>query len=83
MSLSEQNPVLHYKNMPSQFIDLAVSERPFLRMAEAYSTIQKTVDFDQITQLQYPVHIKGSSPEFRTSELQDKEGAKVGYVVKF
>lgn len=83
LSLTEQAPVLHYRNMPSQIINLAVSEKPILRVAEAYATIKNSIDFDKIIQLQYPVHVKGTRPDFRTLNLQDKEGAQVGYVVKF
>ncbi len=83
LSLSEQTPAIYYKNMPSQIINLAVSEKPILRVAEAYTTIKKNIDFDEIIQLQYPVHVRGSRADFRTLNLQDKEGADVGYVVKF
>jgi hypothetical protein len=83
LSLSEQNQIFSYKNMPSQFVNLAVSEKPILRVAEAYDSIKKNIDFDKIIQNQYPIQVKGTRPDFRTMNLQDKEGAKVGYVVKF
>ncbi len=83
LSLSEQNPMMDYRNMPNQIVNLAVSEKPILRVAQAYDTIKKNIDFDKIIQSQYPVNVKGTRPDFRTINLQDKEGAKVGYVVKF
>ncbi|MEK7850094.1 MAG: hypothetical protein AAB213_04710 [Candidatus Omnitrophota bacterium] len=83
LSLSEQGPVFNYKAMPSQIINLAVSEKPILRVAEAYSSIKKSLDFDNILSRQYPIQVKGARPDFRTLDMQDKEGAKVGYVVKF
>ena len=83
LSLSEQNPMMDYRNMPNQIVNLAVSENPILRVAQAYDTIKKNIDFDKIIQSQYPVNVKGTRPDFRTINLQDKEGAKVGYVVKF
>jgi len=83
LSLSEQNPLLYYKNMPNHIVSFAVSEKPILRVAEAYDALKNNIDFDKIIQNQYPVNVKGSRPDFRTINLQDKEGAKVGYVVKF
>ncbi len=83
LSLSEQGPVFNYGAMPSHIINLAVSEKPILRVAEAYSSIKKSLDFDNILTHQYPIQVKGARPDFRTLDLQDKEGAKVGYVVKF
>lgn len=83
LSLSEQGTVFNYTAMPSQIINLAVSEKPILRVAEAYSSIKKSLDFDNILSRQYPLQVKGARPDFRTLDLQDKEGAKVGYVVKF
>ena len=83
LSLSEQGPVFNYTAMPSRIMNLAVSEKPILRVAEAYSSISKSIDFDNILSRQYPIEVKGSRPDFRTLDLQDKEGAKVGYVVKF
>jgi len=83
MSLSDQGTDLAYKNISRKIINLAVSEKPLLKVAQAYTHIKKNSDFDSIIQTQYPIHIKGNRPDFRTLELQDKEGAKVGYVVKF
>ena len=83
LSVSEQNSVMDYVQMPSQIVNLAVSEKPILRVAEAYQSIKKNMEFDKIIQNQYPVNVRGSRPDFRTINLQDKEGAKVGYVVKF
>jgi hypothetical protein len=82
-SLSEQSPILNYSAMPTQLVNLAVSEKPILRVAQAYNNIKKNIDFDSIIQNQFPVSVKGNRPDFRTLDLQDKEGAKVGYVVKF
>jgi hypothetical protein len=83
LSLSEQNPIFSYQNVPGQLMNFAVSEKPILRVAQAYDSFTKTIDFDKIIQNQYPIHVKGTAPDFRTLDLQDKEGAKVGYVVKF
>lgn len=83
LSLSEQNPLAVYRNMPTRIINLAVNEKPILRAAEAYRSIKKNVDFDQILSSQYPAQVKGARPDFRTVNLQDKEGAKVGYKIKF
>lgn len=83
LSLSENSPMTYYRNMPNQIVNLAVSEKPILRFAEAYDSITKNIDFDKIIQSQYPISVKGTRPDFRTINLQDKEGAKVGYVVKF
>jgi hypothetical protein len=82
-SLSEQTAVFLYNTLPTQIVNLAVSEKPILRVAEAYSSIKKNFEFDKILQRQYPVTVRGNRPDFRTLNLQDKEGAKVGYVVKF
>ncbi len=83
VSLSENNPIMFYGNMPNKIVNLAISEKPILRVAQAYDSIKKNIDFDKIIQSQYPVNVKGTRPDFRTINLQDKEGAKVGYVVKF
>lgn len=84
MSLSEQQPVFtYYQNVPSQIVSLAVSEEPILPIAKAYSDITKSMKFDKIIEHQYPLQVKGMRPDFRAINLQDKEGAKVGYVVKF
>ncbi|HAJ56197.1 MAG TPA: hypothetical protein DCL35_00315 [Candidatus Omnitrophica bacterium] len=84
MSLSEQQPVFpYYQNVPSQIVSMAVNEKPILRIARVYSDIKKNLEFDGIIEHQYPAHIKGRRPDFRALNLQDKEGAKVGYVVKF
>ena len=83
LSLSEQNPILYYRDMPNHIVNLAVSEKPILRMAQAYDSIKNNMNFDNIIQSQFPASVKGSRPDFRTINLQDKEGAKVGYVVKF
>lgn len=82
-SLTEETPVFYYRNLPTQIVNLAVSEKPILKVAEAYSSIKKSIEFDKILAGQYPVNVRGSRPDFRTLNLQDKEGAKVGYVVKF
>jgi hypothetical protein len=76
-------PAFSYSNMPRQIVSLAVSEKPILRVARTYDTITKTMDFDNIMQKQHPIHVRGSRPDFRALDLQDKEGAKVGYVLKF
>lgn len=83
LSFNEKNPILFYKNMPNNIVNFAVSEKPILRVAEAYDSLKNNLDFDKITQIHYPVQVKGNRPDFRTTDLQDKEGAKVGYVVKF
>ena len=83
LSLSEKNPILSYQNMPNQLVNFAMSDKPILRVAEAYDTIKNNIDFDKTIQNQYPIHVKGNRPDFRTINLQDKEGANVGYVVKF
>lgn len=83
LSLSEQGPIFLYHDVPNQIVSMAVNEKPILRVARAYSNIKRNLDFDKIIQNQYPVQIKGNRPDFRTLNLQDKEGAKVGYVVKF
>jgi hypothetical protein len=82
-SLSEENPVFFYRSLPNRIVNLAVSEKPILSVAEAYSNIKKNIDFDKTIEVKYPPQVKGSRPDFRTLNLQDKEGAKVGYVVKF
>jgi hypothetical protein len=83
LSLTEQGPIFLYHNVPDQIVSMATSEKPILRVARAYSNMKRNMDFDKIIQSQYPVQIKGNRPDFRTLNLQDKEGAKVGYVVKF
>ncbi len=83
ISLSGQITDFAYENVSRQLISIAVSEKPILKVAQAYSHIKKNIDFDSIIQTQYPIQIKGKRPDFRTLDLQDKEGAKVGYVVKF
>lgn len=86
-SISSKNAVSYYMNIPSQIVHLAVSEKPILemtaRVVEAYESATKKIDFDRIIQDQHPVNVKGARPDFRTLELQDKEGAQIGYVVKF
>ena len=82
-NVSNTKPVFSYSDMPNQIVKLAVSEKPIFRVANTYDTIKKNIDFDGITQKQYPIHVRGSRPDFRALDLQDKEGAKVGYVVKF
>lgn len=83
LSLSQKGMLLPYANMPNHIMNFAVSEKPILRVAQACNNIKKNIDFDNILQNQDPVNIKGSRPDFRTLNLQDKEGAKIGYVVKF
>ncbi|MDD5018849.1 MAG: hypothetical protein PHH75_01575 [Candidatus Omnitrophica bacterium] len=83
LSLSEPNPMLFYRNMPNHIVNLAVTEKPILRVAQAYDSLKNNIDFDKIIQDQFPAQVKGNRPDFRTTDLQDKEGAKVGYVVKF
>ncbi len=80
-----QGPVINYRDMPRQIVNFAVGEKPILHVANTYDSLTKKMDFnfDDITQKQYPVHVRGSRPDFRALDLQDKEGAKVGYVVKF
>lgn len=82
-SLSGQEVLFPYQNVPAQIISMAVSEKPILRVAQAYSHLKRSIDFDQTIQRQHPIQVKGSRTDFRTLNLQDKEGAKVGYVVKF
>ncbi len=82
-ALTVEHPVYFYTRLPTQIVNLAVTEKPILRVAEAYTQLTKKTEFDQILQGQYPVRVRGSRPDFRTLDLQDKEGAKVGYVVKF
>ncbi len=86
-SLTEQKPAFSYHNVPTQIVNIAVSEKPILHVAKVYSNIRKksakNVEFDRIIQSQHPVQIKGNRPDFRAINLQDKEGAKVGYVVRF
>jgi hypothetical protein len=82
-ALTVEYPVYFYTRLPTQIVNLAVTEKPILRVAEAYTLLKKKTEFDQILQGQYPVQVRGSRPDFRTLDLQDKEGAKVGYVVKF
>lgn len=83
MSLSQKNPILNYRSVPEHILNLAVSERPILRVARAYTSIKKNIDFDQTVLRHHPVQIKGSRPDFRAFNLQDKEGAQFGYVFKF
>lgn len=86
-SISSKNAVSYYMKIPSQIVNLAVSEKPILEMTEkvveAYGSATKKIDFDKLIQDQHPVNVKGARPDFRTLELQDKEGAQIGYVVKF
>ncbi|MBI5873638.1 MAG: hypothetical protein HZB36_05795 [Candidatus Omnitrophica bacterium] len=82
-SLSEQAPIFSYQYMPSQIVSMAIAEKPILRVAQAYSNLRKNIEFDKIIQSQFPIQVKGTRPDFRALNLQDKEGAKVGYVVKF
>lgn len=84
LSLSETNPLFYYKNVPNSIMHIAVSEKPILRVAQAYSSLKTSnVEIDRIVQEQFPVKVKGSRPDFRTVDFQDQEGARVGYVVKF
>lgn len=83
LSLSEPNPLFFYRNVPNRIVNLAVSEKPILRVAQVYDSIKNNIEFDKIVQDQFPVQVKGNRPDFRTTDLQDREGAKVGYVVKF
>lgn len=83
LSISEQNPASLYRRVPTKIINLAVSDKPILRVAEAYDSMKNTMDFDSLISKRYPTHVKGLRPDFRAINLQDKEGAKVGYVVKF
>ena len=82
-SLTEQAPPFSYTGFPTQIVNLAVSEKPILKVAEAYTNMKKNIDFDKILQGQYPVQVRGTRDEFRTLDLQDKEGAKVGLSLKF
>jgi hypothetical protein len=83
LSLSEPNPMRFYSNMPNHIVKLAVTEKPILRVAQVYDALTSHSEFDKIIQNQFPAQVKGNRPDFRTTDLQDKEGAKVGYVVKF
>lgn len=82
-SLEAPKSSFSYSDIPRQIVSLAVSDKPILRATRTYDTITKTIDFDNVILKQYPVHVRGSRPDFRALDLQDKEGAKVGYVVKF
>lgn len=83
LSLSQESPFLPYARVPNHIMNFAVSEKPILRVAQAYNNIRNNIDIDGILQNEHPINIKGSRPDFRTLNLQDKEGAKIGYVVKF
>lgn len=83
VSLSQQSSFLPYARVPNHIMNFAVSEKPILRVAQACSNIKNNIDINNILQNQNPLNIKGSRPDFRTLDLQDKEGAKIGYVVKF
>lgn len=83
LSLSETNPISYYSSVPKRIVKLAVSEKPILRVAQAYDSIKNNMEFDKMVQERFPAQVRGSRPDFRTMDLQDKEGARVGYVVKF
>lgn len=83
LSLSQQGSFLPYARMPDHIMNFAVTEKPILRVAQTCNSIKNNIDFNNILQSQHPIKIKGSRPDFRTLDLQDKEGAKIGYVVKF
>ncbi len=83
LSLSQQTSFLSCARVPNHIMNFAVSEKPILRVAQACNNIKNNIDINNILQDQHPLNIKGSRPDFRTLNLQDKEGAKIGYVVKF
>ncbi len=84
-SVYERRPFLNYSAVPQQIFNMAVSEKPILRMAHTYDTITKgkASSFDNIMDKQFPVQVKGTRPDFRTLDLQDKEGAQIGLKIKF
>ncbi len=84
-SVYEHRPIINYSAVPQQIFNLAVSEKPILRMARTYDTMtkKKNSSFDNIIHKQFPIHIKGTRPDFRTLDLQDKEGARIGLKIEF
>ena len=82
-SLIDKEPSFVSRFTPRKIANIAVRERPILRATQAYESIMERLDFDKVMQTRYPAHIRGTRPDYRTIQLQDKEGAKVGYVVKF
>jgi len=84
-SVYEQRPIINYSTVPQQIFNLAVSEKPILRVARTYGPQKKKeANFDRIIQQQFPVQVKGTTrPDFRTLDLQDKEGAEIGLRIKF
>jgi hypothetical protein len=88
-SMYYHQPFFDVRTVPQQIMDIAVGERPILRVVEAYDTLTKNTDkdkekdFDAIIDSRYTPQVRGSRPEFRTKELEGKEGAEVGYVLKF
>ena len=85
-SVYERRSIIDYSAVPQQIFNLAVSEKPILRVARTYDTItkKKSASFDNIMHKQFPVHVKGTTrPDFRTLDLQDKEGAQIGVKIEF
>jgi len=85
-SVHENRPIINYSAVPQKIFNLAVSEKPILRIARTYDTIKKKnqgPSFDNIIQKQFPIHVKGSRPDFSTTDLQDQEGAKIGLKIAF
>lgn len=86
-SMYHHQPLFDVRTVPQQIINIAVGERPILRVVEAYDILSKNKDkdknFDHIIAQRYTPQVRGSRPEFRTKELEGKEGAEVGYVLKF
>ncbi|MGE5280352.1 MAG: hypothetical protein ACM3L6_06390, partial [Deltaproteobacteria bacterium] len=86
-SIYESRPIIDYTAVPQQIFNLAVSEKPILRIARSYDTITrkstKEASFDNIIQKRFPAQVKGARPDFRTLDLQDKEGAQIGLKIKF
>ncbi len=85
-SVYEKRPFINYSTVPQQIFNLAVSERPILRVARTYDTMtkQKSASFDNIMLRQFPVQVKGTTrPDFRTLDLQSKEGAQIGLKIEF
>ncbi len=84
-SVYERRPFIDYSAVPQQIFNLAVSEKPILRVARTYDTMtkMKISSFDNIMDKQFQAQVKGTRPDFRTLDLQDKEGAQIGLKIKF
>ena len=86
-SVYERRPIINYSAVPQQIFNLAVSEKPILRVARTYDTItkkQRDASFDKIVHKQFPVKVRGTTrPDFSTLDLQDKEGAQICVKIEF